>query len=247
MSAEPRIGTSGFYYEHWRGVLYPEGLAKSRWFEYYASQFSTVEMNSTFYHLPKAKTVEHWDEKSPEDFLFSFKAPRGITHYRKLREVEHELYLFLHLLKPLRQKIAAVLFQLPPSLHCDPELLADFLRLLPVGWRFVLEFRHESWYCEEIYETLRHYGVAICWHDYGRREVPTVLTAEFGYIRLHGPTGHYRGSYDDRTLELWAERIGEMLARHRSVFVYFNNDMEGNAVRDARRLEAMVKQVRSKR
>ena len=241
MPAEARIGTSGFYYEHWRGVLYPEGLAKSRWFEYFATAFDTVEMNSTFYHLPRAKTVEHWDEKSPEDFLFSFKASRVITHYKKLRDVKEELFLFLHLLKPLRRKIAAILIQLPPSLHRDRELLADFLHLLPSGWRFVIEFRHGSWYDEAIYELLRHYNVAYCWHDYGRREIPAIPTADFIYIRLHGPSGHYQGSYDDDALELWADRIRDSLAHHRPAFVYFNNDMEGNAVRDARRLKEILK------
>lgn len=235
------IGTSGFYYEHWRGILYPEGLAKSHWFEYFTKEFETVEMNSTFYHLPKAKTVEHWDERSPEDFLFSFKASRVITHYRKLKDVKEELFLFLHLLKPLRHKIAAILIQLPPSLHKDKALLGDFLHQLPTtGWRFVIEFRHESWYDEEIYELLRHYNVAYCWHDYSRRDVPTVPTADFVYLRLHGPSGHYRGSYDDRTLTLWADRIRNALAHNRPAFVYFNNDMEGFAVKDARRLKEIL-------
>ncbi len=240
MGAKAYIGTSGFYYEHWRGVLYPEGVAKSHWFEIYAQAFDTVEMNSTFYHLPKAATVEHWDEKSPEDFLFSFKAPRSITHYKKLRGIKEDLWRFLHLLKPLRRKIGAILIQLPPSLHKNGELLGEFLALCPPGWRFVLEFRHESWYDEEIFEMLRHYGVAYCFHDYGRREVPQVSTAEFVYLRLHGSDGHYRGSYDDATLREWADTIRDALAHHRPAFVYFNNDLEGNAVRDAGRLKAML-------
>ncbi|WP_292662484.1 DUF72 domain-containing protein [Nitratifractor sp.] len=240
MPAEARIGTSGFYYEHWRGILYPEGVPKSRWFEEFCREFSTVEMNSTFYHLPKAKTVGHWDEKSPDDFLFSFKASRSITHYKKLRNVEKELFLFLHLLKPLRRKIAAILIQLPPSLHRDEALLADFLALLPPGWRFVLEFRHASWYEEPVYELLHHYDAALCWHDYGRADVPIVPTADFAYLRLHGPTGHYGGSYDDATLERWAETIRDQLRHNRPVFCYFNNDAEGNAVRDARRLRRLL-------
>ena len=243
MPAKVWIGTSGFYYEHWRGVLYPEKLAKSHWFEFFTQKFDTVEMNSTFYHLPKAKTVEHWDEKSPENFLFSFKISRVVTHYKKLQDVRSDLYLFLHLLKPLHYKIAAILVQLPPSLHKDLKLLTDFLDLLPAGWPFVIEFRHESWYEKEIYELLAHYGVAYCWHDYGRKEIPTVPTADFVYIRLHGPSGHYQGSYDDESLRLWAGRIRDSRAQNREVFVYFNNDMEGNAVRDAWRLREILGEV----
>jgi uncharacterized protein YecE (DUF72 family) len=199
-------------------------------------------MNSTFYHLPKAKTIEHWDEKSPEQFLFAFKAPRGITHYKKLKDTREELLRFLHLLKPIKPKLAAVLFQLPPSLHADSVVLGEFLAQLPHGggWRFVLEFRHTSWYEESIYDLLRRHDVALCWHDYGRKEVPDVATGDFVYLRLHGPDGHYGGSYDDAALQLWAERIRREQARHRPVFVYFNNDFEGNAVRDARRLKELV-------
>ena len=242
MKAPAHIGTSGFYYEHWRGVLYPEDLPKSHWFEAYTQAFDTVEMNSTFYHLPKAKTIEHWDEKSPEHFLFAFKAPRGITHYKKFKETREELLRFLHLLKPIKPKLAAVLFQLPPSLHADTALLGEFLAQLPHGggWRFVIEFRHASWYDEAIYDLLHRHDVALCWHDYGRKEVPDLATAEFVYLRLHGPDGHYGGSYDDAALQLWAERIRREQAHHRPVFVYFNNDFEGNAVRDARRLKEMV-------
>ncbi len=243
MPAEARIGTSGFYYEHWRGILYPEALAKSHWFDYFCREFDTVEMNSTFYHLPKAKTLEHWDEKSPEDFLFSFKAPRSITHYKKLHDIHDELLRFLHLLKPIKHKIASVLFQLPPSLHRDETLLADFLAQLPHGggWRFAIEFRHGSWEAESVYATLRHYGVAWVWHDYARRESPEIVTADFVYLRLHGPDGHYGGSYDDETLQTWAQRLRRQMEHHRNAFVYFNNDSEGNAVRDARRLKTMMK------
>jgi uncharacterized protein YecE (DUF72 family) len=237
-----RIGTSGFYYEHWRGVLYPEGVGRSRWFELYAREFDTVEMNSTFYHLPRARTVEHWGQKAPEGFLFSFKAPRSVTHYKKLREVREELLRFLHLLKPIKAKIASLLFQLPPSLHRDEALLGEFLAELPHGggWRYALEFRHESWYVESVYGILRHHGAALVQHDYGRREVPEAATGPFGYLRLHGPDGHYRGSYDDAALERWAEIVREHAAHHRPVFVYFNNDLEGNAVRDARRLRSLL-------
>ncbi len=234
------VGTSGFYYEHWRAVLYPQDLPKSRFFEFYCREFATVELNSTFYHLPRLKTTEHWFDKSPEDFLFSLKAYRAITHYRKLRDCEGELYRYLHLIKPLKPKLGAVLFQLPPSLHMDRGLLEDFLKILPPGYRFAMEFRHDSWLCDDIYNLLKSYNVALCINDFGRREMQMELTADFGYIRLHGPTGRYGGSYSEEELAEWAERIGSAMESLKSMFVYFNNDFGGYAVKNARKLIEMI-------
>ncbi len=234
------IGTSGFYYEHWRGVFYPEGLAKSHFFEYYMNRFKTVELNSTFYHLPKLKTTEHWADMSPDDFLFSLKAYRGITHYRKLRDVKEELYRYLHLVKPLKPKLGTILFQLPPSLHLERELLADFLELLPPGYRYTIEFRHPSWLNDDIYNLLKSYNVALCINDFGKREMAPVMTADFGYIRFHGPTGHYGGSYDDATLKMWAERIAKESEHLKAFFVYFNNDFGGYAVQNAMTLMSIL-------
>ncbi|BBG65603.1 hypothetical protein NNO_0900 [Hydrogenimonas sp.] len=240
MSEGVFVGTSGFYYEHWRGVFYPEDLPKSRFFDFYNKEFSTVEMNSTFYHLPRLKTAEHWFELSPEDFLFSLKAYRGITHYRKLRECKDELYRYLHLIKPLKPKLGAVLFQLPPSLHIDRALLEDFFKTLPPGYRFVMEFRHDSWLNEDIFNLMKSYNVALCINDFGRRKMPMELTADFGYIRLHGPTGRYGGSYSDEELKEWAEKIGSAMNVLKSMFVYFNNDFGGYAVENAKRLLKMI-------
>ncbi|WP_456432038.1 DUF72 domain-containing protein [Nitratifractor sp.] len=242
MPVEIRIGTSGFYYAHWVGILYPPELSKRKWLEYYARRFPTVELNSTFYHLPKAATVEHWMEKTPEGFLFSFKAPRAITHYRKLRDAKEDLVRFLHLIKPIRSKTAAVLFQLPPSLHRDDALLAEFLSTLPhrSAWRFAIEFRHGSWYDDAVYELLHRHETALCWHDYGRGESPRVETAPFVYLRLHGKNGHYRGSYDEETLRGWADSLRKAQRHKREAFVYFNNDFDGDAVIDARRLAALL-------
>ncbi len=241
MSVEIRIGTSGFYYEHWKGVFYPEDLPKSRFFEYYCRYFDTVELNSTFYHLPKAKTIEHWRSKSPDGFLFALKAYRAITHYKRLVDVEDELYRFLHLVKPLRPKLGPILFQLPPSLHKDLNVLESFLHLLPPSYRFAVEFRHRSWYEEEIFDLLRKFGVALCIHDFGKKQTPLEVTSDFVYIRFHGPSGRYRGSYDDEVLREWAKKI---VAFERDVFCYFNNDYEGNAVKNAFTLKAFVAQVK---
>jgi uncharacterized protein YecE (DUF72 family) len=230
------VGTSGFYYEHWRGVFYPDKLAKAHFFTYYMEQFNTVELNNTFYHLPKMKTVEHWMDESPDTFLFALKAHREITHYRKLKDVKEPLYRFIHLIKPLKSKIAAILFQLPPALHKDPELLAAFLTLLPPGYRFAVEFRHESWMCEEIYTVLKSYNIALCLHDFSQRKITPVITADFTYMRLHGPTGRYGGSYDNETLQHYADMLQEMAHHQKALFVYFNNDTEGYAVQNARTL-----------
>ncbi|WP_457598155.1 DUF72 domain-containing protein [Hydrogenimonas sp.] len=240
MSAKVWIGTSGFYYEHWRGLFYPEDLPKSRFFDYYRERFSTVELNSTFYHLPRLKTTEHWSESSPEGFVFSLKAYRGITHYRKLRDCEGELYRYLHLIKPLKPKLGAILFQLPPSLHLDRELLEEFLKILPPGYRFAVEFRHESWLNGDIFNLLKSYNVALCINDYGRRTMAMEVTADFAYIRLHGPTGRYGGSYSDRELAEWAGKIASAAEDTEAVFVYFNNDSEGYAVQNARALMKML-------
>ena len=240
MLAKVYVGTSGFYYPHWIGAFYPEGLAKTHWLEYFVQHFKTVEMNSTFYHLPKAKTIEHWVQRSPDNFLFSFKAWRVITHYKKLKDIKDDLYLFLQLIKPIRQKTAAILFQLPPSLHKDTTLLESFLQLLPPGYRFAIEFRHDSWYDDEIIEMLRRYRVALCLHDFGQKKPLLVATGDFVYIRLHGPSGHYQGSYNDESLQEWAESIKGFTKNGKETYVYFNNDMHGYAVRDAKRLKVFL-------
>ncbi len=238
MSDRCHIGTSGFYYDHWKGIFYPPDLPKSRYFEYYASHFDTVEMNSIFYHLPKSKTIEHWLQKSPEHFLFSIKAYRGITHYKKL-EAKEELYLFIHLIKPLRPKLGAILFQLPPSLHFDLERLAHFLQLLPAGYRYAVEFRHSSWYQEATYELLRRYEVAMCLHDFGKKITPFKITAPFIYVRFHGANGRYVGSYDESVLASWAQKLRPH-CQTKEIFCYFNNDFGGAAIEDAKRLRALL-------
>lgn len=227
------IGTSGFYYLHWKGVFYPQDLPKTKYFDYYIKHFDTVELNSTFYHLPKAKTVEHWNEKTPENFMFSLKAYRGITHYKRLKDVKEDIYLYLHLLKPLKRKIGIILFQLPPSLKKDLELLASFLHILPLGYHYAIEFRHSSWYDEETYELLRHYNIAFCIHDFEQKNTPIVVTSDNIYIRFHGPSGRYRGSYSDEYLKKWALKIDEYRKRNKNIFCYFNNDFEGFAVLNA--------------
>ncbi len=230
------IGTSGFYYEDWKGIFYPKDLPKSKFFEYYVKEFDTVELNSTFYHLPKLKTVEHWASMVGEEFLFSIKAYRGITHYKKLKDVKEDVYLFLHLIKALKEHLGIILFQLPPSLKKDTTLLSEFLYILPAGYSYAVEFRDKSWWDEEVFELLERYDVAFCIHDFGKKTSPIVATSKNVYIRFHGTNGRYKGSYEDDYLKEWSLKIKSFLKKGKRVFCYFNNDFEGAAIFDARRL-----------
>ncbi len=230
------IGTSGFYYEDWKGVFYPEDLSKSKYLDFYIQNFDTVELNSVFYHLPKQKSVENWAKKASSDFLYSLKAYRGITHYKKLKDAKEELYLFLHLIKPLKSHTGMILFQLPPSLKKDINLLADFLSLLPESFNYAFEFRDKSWYEDDVYELLKRYDIAFCIHDFGKKKTPVIETSKNIYIRFHGPSGYYRGSYEDDYLKEWAKKIKEFLKRNRRVFCYFNNDFPAFAVKNAKTL-----------
>ncbi len=243
MSAEIYVGTSGFYYRHWVGIFYPPDLPKSRWLEYYMEHFNTLEINSTFYRTPSSKTIERWSELAKEGFLYSLKAPRIITHYKKLQDCREDVEAFLNLLQPLKPKVGAVLFQLPPSLHYDLKLLKNFLDILPPLYPYAVEFRHKSWYEEEVYELLKNKNIAFCIHDFSRRQTPFVVTADFIYIRFHGKNGRYIGSYDDEVLANWAQKIKEAAKREevKRIFCYFNNDFYGYAIKDARRLISLLK------
>ena len=234
------IGTCGFYYDDWKGVFYPENLSKTKYLDFYIEHFDTVELNSTFYHLPKQKTVIHWREKAREGFLYSLKAYRGITHYKKLKDVKEDLYLYLHLIKPLKPFLGIVLFQLPPSLKKDILLLADFLALLPSSFEYAIEFRSDSWYEEDVFDLLKRYEIAFCIHDFSKKITPLITTSKNVYIRFHGPSGRYRGSYEDSYLKEWAKRIKELSEKNLRVFCFFNNDFEGNAVLNAKTLKSFL-------
>ena len=231
-----RIGTSGFYYDHWIGKCYPEGIDKHELLPFYAGRFKTVEVNSTFYHLPRRSTVEHWSEVTPEDFRFTLKAYRGITHYKKLRDARSELLAFLHLIKPLKPKLGVLLFQLPPSLKIDIGVLEDFLSDLPEGYRYAFEFRHESWIDDAVFALLERYGAGSCINDFEGRPTPWRVTAPFVYVRMHGPEGHYRGRYDAAAIDALCEKLSGFAAEGREVYCYFNNDMEGYAWENAQML-----------
>lgn len=236
-----RIGTSGWYYEHWKELFYPPGLPKSKWFEHYARQFDTVEINNTFYHQPKEQSIQRWHKIAPEGFLYSVKANRFITHIKKLKDVSEPLERFFDGINLLKRKLGPVLYQLPPSLHIDLDRFGDFIRLLPKRKIAVFEFRHKSWYCDDTYKLLEKFGAGFCIHDMPGKESPKVVTSNTVYIRFHGTAGRYSGNYPKSQLHDWAKWIKDKSKKVSGVYVYFNNDTHGYAIKNAKQLKEFLK------
>jgi uncharacterized protein YecE (DUF72 family) len=229
-----RIGCSGWNYAHWRnGVFYPARLPPSRWLEWYAQHFDTVEVNATFYRLPRESAVANWVETSPPGFLFAVKMSRYVTHVKRLRDLPASLARFYERIAPLVRspKIGPVLWQLPPTFRRDDARLAEALPQLRAG-RHAFEFRHESWFADDVYELLRAHGVALVIGDSPRYPfMAHELTADFTFIRFHHGRRGRGGNYSARELEDWSERI-EGWRRRVDVYAYFNNDWRGFAVRN---------------
>ncbi|CAJ1586237.1 DUF72 domain-containing protein [[Mycobacterium] wendilense] len=236
------IGTSGWSYDHWNGVLYEQGLPKTKRLYRYTQEFDTVELNTSFYHWPRATAFARWRDELPEGFLMTVKAPRGLTHARRLRNPEQWIERIADSWPELGDRRAALLVQLHPGLQRDEARLEHFLKLLPEPTAVAVEFRHPSWDAPAVYDLLERYGAAyVVMSGAG---MPCVLraTAELVYVRLHGPDDSplYAGSYSPADLRWWAQRIDEWRQQGRSVLVYFNNDGGGNAVRNARDLRALL-------
>ncbi|CCH00161.1 protein of unknown function DUF72 [Fibrella aestuarina BUZ 2] len=236
------IGTSGWSYDHWQGVLYPPGTSVAKRLGYYLAQFDTVELNSSFYRWPKPSAFAGWREKLPATFRLCVKAPRWLTHYGNLTNPERWLDRINEGWHELGDKRAILLVQLSPNFAYNHERLAHFLSLLPDWMPTAVEFRHPSWHQEAVYTLLEQHQVAYC--VMSGAGLPCILraTAPFVYVRLHGPEGHtlYGGSYSDDDLRWWADRIREWTEQQRDVYVYFNNDIGGHAVRNALRLRELV-------
>jgi uncharacterized protein YecE (DUF72 family) len=238
LSVHPvRIGCSGWSYREWRGTFYPAKTPSSRWFEHYASVFDTVELNATFYRLPKRETVASWVEQAPDGFLFAVKGSRYLTHMRRLRDVGAGLVRFWEPLEPLRDagKLGPVLWQLPESFQRDDETLSTALAALPPA-RHCFEFRHPSWFEPDVYALLEEHGASLALgHDH-RRPLPDASPAgPIAYLRLHYGSRGRQGNYSASELETWRRRIAAWRAR-REVFVYLNNDWQTFAPRNALRL-----------
>jgi uncharacterized protein YecE (DUF72 family) len=237
-----RIGTSGYMYRHWRGLLYPEGLTQRRWLERYVQFFDTVELNATFYRLPTPETVERWREAVPRPFVFAVKGSRYLTHLKRLLDADEGLRRFYRPISRFGGKLGPVLWQLPPHMKPDLDRLARFLSRLPAG-RHAFEFRDPDWYSDATCDVLARHGAAFCEHDQLPRPPPR-LTGRFRYVRFHGTTGRYSGRYGGEALRPFAESYLASAARGVDVFVYFNNDLGGHAVHDALDLLALVGEER---
>jgi len=234
------VGTSGWSYSHWRGPFYPAGLPEREWLAYYAEHLHSVEINTSFYRLPSPATLRGWREVVAEDFVFSIKASRFITHMKKLREPEATQAPFFQRIGTLAPRLGPILFQLPPRWRLDLDRLRHFLAALPGEYRYVFEFRDPSWWVGAVYELLARHEAAFCIHDLDGVLSPREVTSDLVYVRLHGPDGPYLGSYDSATLAAWADALLAWAGQGRWVYCYFDNDQGGYAVKNAIEMQELI-------
>jgi uncharacterized protein YecE (DUF72 family) len=246
MAAQIHVGTSGYSYKHWIGRYYPEDLKPSEWLKFYLQDFDTVELNNTFYQLPSEETFDNWRKSTPGDFLFAVKGSRFITHMIKLKDAQRGLTNFMPRAERLRRKLGPVLWQLPPGWKVNVERLEEFLSLLPRQHRYTFELRNQTWMTEDVYAVLRKYNAAFCIYELAGYQSPLEITADWTYVRLHGPTAFkYQGSYSDRQLAAWAEQIRKWSRTMKAIYVYFDNDDSAFAVRNALTLKKLVARKRA--
>ncbi len=236
-----RIGTSGWHYKHWRGSFFPEKLPTSKWLRWYAERFDTVEINNSFYRLPQATAIKTWCQETPSDFCFAVKASRYITHNKKLKDPEGSFEKFFAVMGKLERRLGPILFQLPPSWKINLDRLEEFLSGLPRELRYVFEFRNPTWNVSEVYEILRRHNAAYCIYELAGFLSPLEVTADFAYVRLHGPGNKYQGDYSAATLRTWASRIEQWRKDLKHVFVYFDNDQAAFAAKNALELKGMIR------
>ena len=222
------VGTSGYSYKEWKGSFYPEDLPNKEMLRFYGEQLPAVEINNTFYRFPKTDVLENWAEQVPEQFRFVLKASRKITHFKKLKETDDETNYLLETSKTLGDRLGAILFQLPPYLRKDIDLLKNFLKLLPKDSLSTFEFRHRSWFEEDVFDALRDSGSALCIADKDdETDAPVVSTADWGYLRLRRP------DYTQKNLSEWAKKIASQ--NWKEVYVFFKHEDEGAGPKLAKR------------
>lgn len=236
------IGTSGWSYSHWKGVFYPKTLSPSGFLSYYTTKFDTVEINSSFYHLPKKQTFKNWYDRTPDNFLFSVKASRFISHQKRLKDCLESWRLFYSRAKLLKEKLGPILFQFPPSFKADRSRLEEFLKILPKNHQFTFEFRHQSWFCQLIYKIFKKFNIALTIADTPYYPCVEEITADFTYLRLHGHEQLYASNYSNDSLKKWARLIKRWIKdfRLKAVYVYFDNDAYGFAPQNALTLKKLL-------
>lgn len=233
------IGTSGWHYKHWVGPFYPPRTSAAKMLPYYVGRFNTVELNNSFYHLPKESALHYWRDCTPDGFCFAVKGSRFLTHMKKLKDPDAGLARFMSAVEVLGGKLGPILFQLPPNWELNLERLALFLQALPPHHRYAFEFRNPTWEVQSVYELLERHNAAFCVFDLAGYQSSLRVTAEFAYVRLHGPGGKYQGSYSEDALAAWARQIAEWQRRLHTVYCYFDNDDSGYAARNALRLKEL--------
>ncbi|MEF8848274.1 MAG: DUF72 domain-containing protein [Candidatus Thermoplasmatota archaeon] len=233
------LGTSGWYYDHWKGLFYPEKIEKKDWLPYYSKKFNTVEVNASFYRLPFKNMVKGWYNKTPDNFLLTFKGSRIVTHRKKLKNVEDYLEKFYSRIQLSKEKLAVVLWQLPPFLKRNDEKLKNFLSILNKEIKQVVEFRHPSWFTKEVYKILKKYDIGFCVVSCPDFSTPVISTTDFAYIRWHGKDKWYRSNYSKKDLKKWASKIKKLDVDE--VYGYFNNDYNAYAPKNCLQLKEMLK------
>jgi uncharacterized protein YecE (DUF72 family) len=234
------IGTSGWHYKHWIGTFYPRDMRPAQMLRWYAERFDTVEINNSFYRLPAATALESWCRETPPEFCFAVKASRYITHNRKLNDPESAKEKFISLVEQLGRRLGPILFQLPPSWKLNVDRLDQFLAALPRTHRYAFEFRNPTWNVAAVYEALRRHNAAYCIYELAGFQSPIEISADFTYVRLHGPGNKYRGDYSRQILRNWAKRIDAWRRKLKYVFLYFDNDQAGFAPKNALELKKMI-------
>ncbi len=238
MPAQLRIGTSGWLYRHWRELFYPAKLPARELLPFYAAEFDTVELNSSFYRQPSREQFESWALRVPDRFIFAVKGSRFISHVKRLVVEQSSVDIVVEAVGGLGKKLGPILFQFPANFQCHLERLQRFLPMLPPGLRFAFEFRHDSWLAPPVFDLLRNHGAALCIPDHPNMPQALEVTADFTYIRMHA--GARSIGYGHAALEKWAERLCEWSESGTDCYVYFNNDAEGYAIRNARTLKQLV-------
>ena len=230
------VGCSGWVYRHWKGQFYPDGLPQKRWFEHYSAEFDTVEINASFYRLPRPETFDGWREKAPPGFRYAVKVNRFITHMKKLLDCSEAVDEFIALARRLGPTLGPLLYQLPPSLKRNDERLDAFLARLPPDLEHVVEFRSADWYTDDVLALLDRHGVGFVVHDLIGLASPRWASGRTAYVRFHGTSGKYRGRYSREQISDWTGWLRDQRAAGRSAWAFFNNDIGGDAIEDARAL-----------